>query len=117
MGLKQRDSIQPARAASGMKTFDALRAKLRDGTTTCEKITEEYLKAIEEGKDLHAFLEVYTDDEDKRREAIMKRIHKMLDEREKYYLAADMVVDTEGKSPDDVAREIQERLSSDGKTD
>lgn len=66
---------------------------------------------------LRPLLEVYTDDEEKRREAVMKRIHKMLDEREKYYLAADMVVDTEGKSPDDVAREIQERLSSDGKTD
>lgn len=66
---------------------------------------------------LRPLLEVYTDDEDKRREAIMKRVNKMLGEREKYYLAADMVVDTEGKTPDDVAGEIKERLTEDDKTD
>jgi shikimate kinase len=66
---------------------------------------------------LRPLLEVYTDDEGKRREAVMKRIHTLLDEREKYYLAADMVVDTEGKSPEAVAREIQERLTGNGQTE
>lgn len=66
---------------------------------------------------LRPLLEVYTDDEERRREAVMKRVNKMLEEREKYYLAADMVVDTEGKSPDDVAREIKEQLGGDGRTE
>jgi shikimate kinase len=66
---------------------------------------------------LRPLLEVYTDDEAKRREAVMKRIHKLLDEREKYYLAADMVVDTEGKSPDAVANEIKEKLTKDAQAE
>ena len=62
MGLKKRLSTPLSNSDMGMKTFDALRTELRAGTTTCEKITEGYLGAIEEGKDLHAFLEVYSDD-------------------------------------------------------
>jgi aspartyl-tRNA(Asn)/glutamyl-tRNA(Gln) amidotransferase subunit A len=42
-----------------MKSFDALRAELTAGTTTCEKITEEYLGVIEEKKHLNALLAVF----------------------------------------------------------
>jgi aspartyl-tRNA(Asn)/glutamyl-tRNA(Gln) amidotransferase subunit A len=42
-----------------MKSFDALRSELRAGTATCEKITEEYLRVIEEKKHLNALLAVF----------------------------------------------------------
>jgi len=41
-----------------MKSFEVLRAELTAGTTTCERITSEYLRAIEEKKNLNAFLSV-----------------------------------------------------------
>ncbi len=41
-----------------MKSFDVLRAELAAGKTTCERITSEYLRTIEEKKDLNAFLSV-----------------------------------------------------------
>jgi aspartyl-tRNA(Asn)/glutamyl-tRNA(Gln) amidotransferase subunit A len=42
-----------------MKTFDALTSDLRSGRTSCEKITQEYLNAIDAGKELNAFLAVF----------------------------------------------------------
>ena len=42
-----------------MKTFDALTSDLRSGRTSCEKITQEYLNAIDAGKGLNAFLAVF----------------------------------------------------------
>ncbi|MEE9288987.1 MAG: Asp-tRNA(Asn)/Glu-tRNA(Gln) amidotransferase subunit GatA [Bacteroidota bacterium] len=43
------------------KTFDALRQDIASGATTCEKITEYYLQRIQEGKQLNAFLSVYSE--------------------------------------------------------
>jgi len=40
-------------------TFDATRRALEDGVTTVERVTEEYLVAIEKGKRLNAFLSVF----------------------------------------------------------
>jgi aspartyl-tRNA(Asn)/glutamyl-tRNA(Gln) amidotransferase subunit A len=45
--------------ASSMKSFDLLRAELSAGTTTCERITSEYLRTIEEKKRLNAILAVF----------------------------------------------------------
>lgn len=45
---------------AGLKSFDTLRNELASGTTTCEKITESYLKKIEEKKHLNAFLSVFS---------------------------------------------------------
>ncbi|MCI0708151.1 MAG: Asp-tRNA(Asn)/Glu-tRNA(Gln) amidotransferase subunit GatA [Ignavibacteriae bacterium] len=42
-----------------MKTFDAIRADLSAGTTTCEQLTGDYLRAIDAGKSLNAFLSVF----------------------------------------------------------
>jgi len=42
-----------------MKSFDVLRAELTAGTTTCERITSEYLRTIEEKKHLNALLSVF----------------------------------------------------------
>lgn len=42
-----------------MKTFDSIRAELDSGKTSCEKITREYLGAIEQGKRLNTFLSVF----------------------------------------------------------
>jgi len=42
-----------------MKSFDVLRSELTAGTTTCEKITEEYLRVVEEKKHLNALLAVF----------------------------------------------------------
>ena len=44
-----------------MKSFDVLQTELAEGTTTCEKITEEYLRVIEEKKHLNALLAVFPD--------------------------------------------------------
>jgi len=42
-----------------MKTFDSLTSELQAGRTSCEKITQEYLNAIDAGKDLNAFLAAF----------------------------------------------------------
>jgi aspartyl-tRNA(Asn)/glutamyl-tRNA(Gln) amidotransferase subunit A len=42
-----------------MKTFDTIQTELRAGTTTCERLTVEYLGAIEAGSRLNAFLSVF----------------------------------------------------------
>jgi aspartyl-tRNA(Asn)/glutamyl-tRNA(Gln) amidotransferase subunit A len=42
-----------------MKTFDSLTSELRAGRISCEKITQEYLDAIDARKDLNAFLAVF----------------------------------------------------------
>ncbi|MCX6144682.1 MAG: Asp-tRNA(Asn)/Glu-tRNA(Gln) amidotransferase subunit GatA [Ignavibacteriales bacterium] len=42
-----------------MKTFETIQTELRAGTTTCERLTEEYLGAIEAGSGLNAFLSVF----------------------------------------------------------
>lgn len=44
---------------SNRKTFDSLRKELEAGSTTCEKITEQYLEKIQKGKHFNAFLSVY----------------------------------------------------------
>jgi aspartyl-tRNA(Asn)/glutamyl-tRNA(Gln) amidotransferase subunit A len=44
-----------------MKTFDAIRSALAAGTTSCERMTEEYLRVIEERKSLNAFLSVFAE--------------------------------------------------------
>jgi aspartyl-tRNA(Asn)/glutamyl-tRNA(Gln) amidotransferase subunit A len=44
-----------------LKTFDSIQAELRAGATTCEKLTEGYLAAIESHRDLNAFLSVFAE--------------------------------------------------------
>lgn len=41
-----------------MTTFESINAELAGGRTTCEKITHEYLEAIDKGKHLNVFLTV-----------------------------------------------------------
>ncbi|MEE9225149.1 MAG: Asp-tRNA(Asn)/Glu-tRNA(Gln) amidotransferase subunit GatA [Bacteroidota bacterium] len=43
------------------KSFDVLRQEIASGAATCEKITEYYLRRIQKGKQLNAFLSVYTE--------------------------------------------------------
>jgi aspartyl-tRNA(Asn)/glutamyl-tRNA(Gln) amidotransferase subunit A len=47
---------------SALKTFDSITSELGAGRTSCEKITQGYLNAIEEGKDLNAFLAVFPEE-------------------------------------------------------
>lgn len=44
-----------------MRTFDSIQADLISGSTTCEKVTEECLRAIDAGKALNAFLAVFAE--------------------------------------------------------
>ena len=46
--------------------------------------------------------------------AVMERIETLLRQREPFYLDAHETIDTEGKSPEAVADEIQTRLRRDG---
>ncbi len=43
------------------RDFETIKKELSSGTTTCEKLTQSFLKKIEEGKRLNAFLSVFTD--------------------------------------------------------
>jgi len=42
-----------------VKSFDVIQTELVEGTTTCEKITEEYLRVIDQKKHLNALLAVF----------------------------------------------------------
>lgn len=44
-----------------MKTFESIKADLASGSASCEAVTSEYLKAIESGSKLNAFLSVFTE--------------------------------------------------------
>ena len=57
-----------------MKTFDAIKADLASGTTTCVQVTRQYLDAIERQKDLNAFLDVFPEQALLRAESIDKKI-------------------------------------------
>ena len=47
---------------SAFPDFSSLRKQLQSGATTCEKITEEYLRRIEQQRRLNAFLHYYPDE-------------------------------------------------------
>ena len=57
-----------------MKSFDVLRTELAEGTTTCEKITEEYLRVIEEKKHLNALLAVFPDKAREQAKSVDKKL-------------------------------------------
>jgi shikimate kinase len=61
---------------------------------------------------LRPLLQSMTGEQD-HREAIMKRIHKLLDQRQPHYEKADLVIDTDGKSVAEVTEEIVLKLSGD----
>jgi aspartyl-tRNA(Asn)/glutamyl-tRNA(Gln) amidotransferase subunit A len=42
-----------------MRTFDSIQTELRAGRINCEQLTQEYLDAIEAGRNLNAFLSVF----------------------------------------------------------
>jgi aspartyl-tRNA(Asn)/glutamyl-tRNA(Gln) amidotransferase subunit A len=58
------------------KTLDTLREAIERGSTTCEKVVEEHLDAIEKGRHLNAFLSVYSDEALERARAIDRKIEK-----------------------------------------
>lgn len=57
-----------------MKSFELLRKDLAEGTTTCETITEEYLRVIDEKKHLNALLSVFPDKAIEQAKSIDKKI-------------------------------------------
>lgn len=63
---------------------------------------------------MRPLLEAVSRDEDADREVILERINVLLSAREVFYLKADDVVDTEGKSVEEVAEEITNVLGHDG---
>ncbi len=44
-----------------MKTFETIKADLASGSASCESVTSEYLRAIERGSRLNAFLSVFSE--------------------------------------------------------
>ncbi|MCX6135136.1 MAG: Asp-tRNA(Asn)/Glu-tRNA(Gln) amidotransferase subunit GatA [Ignavibacteriales bacterium] len=42
-----------------MKSFDSIQSELRAGRTSCERLTQDYIAAIDAGKELNAFLSVF----------------------------------------------------------
>jgi len=80
-----------------------------------------YLKVSPEAiyerlKDSHVrpMLQSFGKDEKEQEQMILKRIKTLLAEREQYYLKADLTINTDGKSPDQVAGEIKDSISQDG---
>ncbi len=63
---------------------------------------------------LRPMLQTFSKDIEDQKEIVMQRINDLLVERERFYLKADMVVDTESKSVEEVAAEIEANLKSDG---
>lgn len=57
-----------------MKTFETIKAELSSGATTCEKVTEEYLAAVERGKSLNAFLSVFREKALEQARAVDKKL-------------------------------------------
>ena len=57
-----------------MKSFDVLRTELAEGTTTCEKITKEYLSVIDEKKHLNALLAVFPDEAIEQAKSVDKKL-------------------------------------------
>ncbi|MGD1044747.1 MAG: Asp-tRNA(Asn)/Glu-tRNA(Gln) amidotransferase subunit GatA [Bacteroidota bacterium] len=57
-----------------MKSFDVLRVELAEGTTTCEKITENYLRVINEKKHLNALLAVFPDEAIEQAKSVDKKL-------------------------------------------
>ncbi len=66
--------------------------------TVYERLRESHIRPM---------LQAFSKDEASQQDAVMTRIRRLLDEREKYYNQADLTVDTDGKSPEDVAGEIE----------
>jgi aspartyl-tRNA(Asn)/glutamyl-tRNA(Gln) amidotransferase subunit A len=57
-----------------VKSFDVLKRELVEGTTTCEKITKEYLRVIDEKKHLNALLAVFPDKAIEQAKSIDKKL-------------------------------------------
>jgi len=57
-----------------VKSFDVIQTELVEGTTTCEKITEEYLRVIDQKKHLNALLAVFPDKALEQAKAIDKKL-------------------------------------------
>ncbi len=57
-----------------MKTFHAIKADLASGKTTCVQVTRQYLDAIEQQKDLNAFLDVFPERALSQAESVDKKI-------------------------------------------
>jgi len=78
------------------------------------RVTPETVYERLQNSHIRPMLQSFTQDEEDQKEIVMKRIRKLLEEREKFYLKADLVVNTEGKSTDEVASEIESNLRNDG---
>lgn len=74
------------------------------------KVSAETVYARLRDSHLRPLLEVISDDEQAQQEAVMNRIQKLMAQREAHYLKADLVIDTEGRSPDEVAEQIKAAL-------
>jgi aspartyl-tRNA(Asn)/glutamyl-tRNA(Gln) amidotransferase subunit A len=55
-------------------TFEETRIALRQGSTTCAAVTEQYLKTIEKGKQVNAFLELFAEDARTRAREVDRKI-------------------------------------------
>ena len=61
---------------------------------------------------MRPMLQSFAPDEEDQREIVMKRIRKLLDEREKFYMKADLIVDTENKSAEEIVLEVESALKN-----
>ncbi|MBI3765837.1 MAG: Asp-tRNA(Asn)/Glu-tRNA(Gln) amidotransferase subunit GatA [Ignavibacteriales bacterium] len=57
-----------------MNDFEALHTQLIAGETSCEKITQAYLRRIEQKKNLHAFLHVFADEAAERARTVDRKL-------------------------------------------
>ena len=59
--------------------------------------------------------QTFSQEEEDQKEIVMARIRQLLGDREKYYKEADLIVDTEEKTPGEVAAQIESILKRDEK--
>jgi len=78
------------------------------------KVTPETAYERLDGAQTRPLLRVPARAGEDRRQAVLDRIRHLLGERERYYLQSELMIDTEGKSGDQVAEEIRKALTDRG---
>ena len=86
----------------------------RNGCLVYLKTTPETVHRRLRDSHVRPMLQSFGLSEGKKAAPALERICSLMEKREKYYLQADIVIDTEGRTPDEAAREIKSRLIQDG---
>lgn len=86
----------------------------RNGCLVYLKVTPETVHKRLRNSHVRPMLQSFGLSDRKKTAVDLEKIRPLVEKREKYYLQADIVIDTEGRTPEEAAREIKSRLIQDG---